>query len=128
MNENVTGFGQKYLLQMADIKSPSGAPQGRKRSCLAHPRGLALGGHHDSASSIVDVEELSRRRARAPCPHLGIVPFLRQDAFPYQCGYHVRHGRVELVARPIEVCGHQVHDVLPPLDAVRLKGTGVSFG
>ena len=82
---------------------------------------VPLGGEHDAFGGVVDVQELPAGRARAPDLDAVGAAVAGVDALLDQGRDHVRHRRVELVARPIEVRRHQVDAVLAELGAVRLQ-------
>jgi hypothetical protein len=79
-----------------------------------------LSSNTTSVRQIVDVQELSKRRSRAPELH-GLRPsFLRFVHPSHKRGDHVRVLRVEIVVRSVEVARHYREELLAMLPVVGL--------
>ena len=78
------------------LTSPSGTPAG------VH----VLQSEDDGVAEVVDVQELPTRRSRTP-ERTGRVAGLRLVELAHHRGQHVAGREVEVVARPVQVRGHE---------------------
>ncbi|SRR6266487_975710 len=81
---------------------------------------VALRGQHDGLRTVLDEQKLARRVAGAPALYFWLTAFDRLDAFPDECGNHVRRPRVEIVVRSVEIDRQQMNGVEAVLLAIGL--------
>src|SRR5438093_12834306 len=115
----------------ADLPAEAAQPGDQLRQVAdgdLHPRAdvdglrlvVALGGAHDALGGVLDVDELTRRRAGAPALDERLAPVAGIDALLDERGDDVGRGRIEVVAGSVEVDGQEEDGVEPVLLAVGL--------
>jgi nitroimidazol reductase NimA-like FMN-containing flavoprotein (pyridoxamine 5'-phosphate oxidase superfamily) len=109
------GLARDLLRQLADPDLAARAEVHRLG------RVVALRRQHDALGGVVDVEEVARRRARAPGLDHALAALDRLDALPDQRGDHVRGARIEVVAGAVQIGGQERDRVQAVLGAVRLR-------
>lgn len=81
---------------------------------------VGLRGFDDPFGGVFDVEEFAGRRTIPPDDDLFVAPGVGLDALPDEGGYDMGAFEIKIIARTIEINGHEKNGIEPILLSVSL--------